>query len=539
MSINFKIPNVDTKGPVEIKKHDGSSVTAYPTSILPEPVKNHTSGESGKPVYASKYSDKIPDLIDAISGYGSFSYDAESDPLFSGYKKQYLREGKRAIEDTMGSFAGMTGGIPSSYAVTAASQAGNYYNSQLTDKIPQLYDIAYNKYRDDYANMYKLLNMYLTADETDYGRYRDDVDDWYADREFQTDINKYSDDLARNDRDFQYKVNTYSDEKAANEKAEALKLAETAAKYGDYSYYNNLGVDTSEHQNRDAYDRAYNYAMDQAANGNFKPAEELGLDVTELKRLWSLGILTEEQALRNAGYTGDVRADSNAFAASLLPAPVNDNGSDKGVGTENGVTDNAIVKYDNISGNYYNAAGQVVGNDGKVRYYADANTSYIFDKDGNIATYSQYSDPNAVIIWPEMLEKNATIGDNGGRQSAVTPIPDGYQYGDAFGSGTPTNYVPAVEESGDYTSGTPTNYVPAVEEEYEKKTPDSIAGTWNLHMSRYASMKNYDEVESFCDELFENGGFDENLKGFLKEAKSQGIIDSYDYVKLYVKYEKK
>lgn len=218
--ITFKKPNVDTSKPVELTRYDGSKVTAYPEGMLPSPSKTEN------PVYRSPYSERVTELLDAISGYKPFSYDVESDPLYKLYRNQYLREGRRAVEDTMGSFAGMTGGIPSSYAVTAAAQAGNYYNSQLNDRIPELYQLAYDRYRNDYDKLFDELNMYMTADDIAYGRHRDDVGDFKDDRDYRTNINMYSDELARDDRDYNFKVNTYNDEKAAKERAELLELIE-------------------------------------------------------------------------------------------------------------------------------------------------------------------------------------------------------------------------------------------------------------------------------------------------------------------------
>ena len=71
-------------------------------------------------------------------------------PLYSQYRKAYIREGDRAAEDALGAAAAASGGLPSSYAQTAASQAGNYYAAQLTDKIPELQQLAYQKYLNDY-----------------------------------------------------------------------------------------------------------------------------------------------------------------------------------------------------------------------------------------------------------------------------------------------------------------------------------------------------------------------------------------------------
>lgn len=86
--------------------------------------------------------------LEKIGNVGSepFSYDPETDPSMQAYRKAYLREADRNTRDVMGAYAGMTQGVPSSAAITAASQAGDYYRSQLTDKLPELEAQAYSRY---------------------------------------------------------------------------------------------------------------------------------------------------------------------------------------------------------------------------------------------------------------------------------------------------------------------------------------------------------------------------------------------------------
>lgn len=86
--------------------------------------------------------------IEKIGTVGSekFAYDPETDPVMQAYRQAYLREADRATRDTMGAYAGMTQGVPSSAAITAASQAGDYYRAQLTDKVPDLEAQAYSRW---------------------------------------------------------------------------------------------------------------------------------------------------------------------------------------------------------------------------------------------------------------------------------------------------------------------------------------------------------------------------------------------------------
>ena len=52
-----------------------------------------------------------------------WNYDPNSDPVWQALQKQYRREGQRATEDTLGRYAAMTGGMPSSAAISARAQA--------------------------------------------------------------------------------------------------------------------------------------------------------------------------------------------------------------------------------------------------------------------------------------------------------------------------------------------------------------------------------------------------------------------------------
>ena len=61
------------------------------------------------------------DLAEKLINRPAFSYDPQTDPFYQGAKSQYLRQGSRAMADTMGRAAGLTGGYGSSYAQAVAS----------------------------------------------------------------------------------------------------------------------------------------------------------------------------------------------------------------------------------------------------------------------------------------------------------------------------------------------------------------------------------------------------------------------------------
>ena len=108
--------------------------------------------------FENPYQGQIDETLGKITSRDPFSYDAETDPMYQQYRKTYLREGQRANEDTMGNYATMTGGQASTAAVNAASQAQDYYNAQMADKIPELYQLAYQMYADEGNNLLNQLS---------------------------------------------------------------------------------------------------------------------------------------------------------------------------------------------------------------------------------------------------------------------------------------------------------------------------------------------------------------------------------------------
>ncbi len=90
-------------------------------------------------------------LLDRIVNREQFNYDPQTDPQAAAFRKQYLREAERARENTIAKAAANSGGTPSSFAVTAAQQAGDYYVGQLNDTLPTLQQNAYQRYLNEVA----------------------------------------------------------------------------------------------------------------------------------------------------------------------------------------------------------------------------------------------------------------------------------------------------------------------------------------------------------------------------------------------------
>lgn len=128
--------------------------------------------------YQSKYSGMLDNILQQINNPQEFKYEFNGDNLFKGYADLYNQYAKQGMMDTMGQAAALTGGYGNSYAQAAGQQQYQQAMLPLYDKGLELYDRAYQGYRDKIGDQYNQYNLLANADQTDYGRYRDTVGDW-------------------------------------------------------------------------------------------------------------------------------------------------------------------------------------------------------------------------------------------------------------------------------------------------------------------------------------------------------------------------
>lgn len=147
------------------------------------------------PTYENAFAQQQKDLLDRILNREDFAWSKETDPQWSSYKKSYLREGDRATANALAKASAASGGRPSSYAVNAATQAGDYYATKLNDVIPTLYQQAYERYLDEYNMKLKDLNAVNQQEQLDYAKYLDRLGQFNTDRGFA--YQNYADDYDR------------------------------------------------------------------------------------------------------------------------------------------------------------------------------------------------------------------------------------------------------------------------------------------------------------------------------------------------------
>lgn len=156
---------------------DGSEYIKLGTGASPAKADTSWLDKLGESSYNYDQSGQISAKLDALLNRTPFSYDAASDPLYQQYRKQYTREADRSAEDVLGKTAVMTGGMPSTAAVAASQQASDYQMSQMTDKIPELQQLAYSMYQDKLSGDRADLNTLIGLEDNNYNR-------WLTDRNY-------------------------------------------------------------------------------------------------------------------------------------------------------------------------------------------------------------------------------------------------------------------------------------------------------------------------------------------------------------------
>ncbi len=123
-------------------------------------------------------------IVDKILNREKFSYDLNGDALYQQYKDKYIQQGKMAMQDTIGQASAMTGGYGNSYAATAGNQAYQASLQNLNDIVPELYQMAYDKYNQEGQDLYNQYSLLSDDRNTEYGMWGDERNALLADREY-------------------------------------------------------------------------------------------------------------------------------------------------------------------------------------------------------------------------------------------------------------------------------------------------------------------------------------------------------------------
>ena len=279
--------------------------------------------------YQSQWQGKINDYLNQIENRDPFSYDFNSDALYQQYKDNYIQQGQMAMMDTMGQAAAMTGGYGNSYAQSVGQQAYNQQLNQLNDVIPELYQMAYNRYQDEGQRLKDNYSMYMDQENMDYGKYQDTLSNWRSDLNYLTD--RY--DTERNFDYGQYQDNRnlaydqYSTDKNLaydqyqTDKGYAYDQYSTDKNlaYDQYSANKNLAYNEFTADRQMAYDQ-YNANRDLAYN-EFTAGRDLAYDQYQSNKNIAYDQHTAEQ---DRAWEEYIRQQDNQQSAAELMANAGD-----------------------------------------------------------------------------------------------------------------------------------------------------------------------------------------------------------------------
>ena len=287
-------PIVSIANPIASKpfEYEDFSYQSYtPSDVVNQAnalLQQHTANKPG--AYQSQWQDEINDYLNQIQNRDPFSYDFNADALYQQYKDQYVQQGQMAMMDTMGQAAAMTGGYGNSYAQTVGQQAYNQQLNQLNDIMPELYQMAYNRYSDEGQRLMDMYNMYLGQESLDYGRYQDSLNNYYSELDYLT--NRYE-----SERELDY--NNYE--------------ANRELAYNQYTSDKNIAYDSYTTEQ----DRAWDEYL--AKQENDQIAAELLASTGNYDRLQQIyGLSDEEVAQIKKANTKTVKSSSGGGGSSAV-----------------------------------------------------------------------------------------------------------------------------------------------------------------------------------------------------------------------------
>lgn len=183
--------------------------------------------------YTSAWQGQLNDMLSKIQNREKFTYDVNRDALYQQYKNQYMQNGKLAMQDAMGQAAALTGGYGNSYAATVGNQAYQQYLTGLTDKIPELASLAYDRYKQEGQDLLTQYGLLQDRESTDYSRYRDKVSDYNTmlDRLYNIYNNERSFDYGRYGDNRTLSYTQYRD--AVADEQSAARLAEEQRQFNE------------------------------------------------------------------------------------------------------------------------------------------------------------------------------------------------------------------------------------------------------------------------------------------------------------------
>ena len=222
--------------------------------------------------------------LEAYLNREDFQYELNSDALYRQYKDRYQELGRAAMEDTMGQAAALTGGYSSSYAQNVGQQAYQRHLKELDDVIPELYQLAYDRYQSKGDALYQTYQAYDQQEKQAAEQLR-----WEEEQAFQKQ---------------QWQAQQQKEQKEQEQKEEEAKKNQQQTAY-DGSYYAWLNYHQGKGQRTDPSvpNIVISYDNGNQSTGNIMTMQRvLGLEET--------GMWTQKEADKAGDMTADMAWDA-------------------------------------------------------------------------------------------------------------------------------------------------------------------------------------------------------------------------------------
>lgn len=256
-----------------------------------------------QPAYTSKYQNQIDSAMNTVTNRENFAYDPLKDANYQALAKVYSKQGEQAAQNTMADAASLNGGYGSSYGITASQQARNDYNQQLASQIPALQEAAYNRYVNDYNMNLSALEALRTADDSDYGKHRDNVSDsqWRYGADYQgyrDDVSdsqwqkNYDRDVLESDRNFNYQKSrdAVADSQWAQEFALQKKSAAGRSGGGSGGGGGNGYLGSKDGNNDGNLQSLWDKAQEKSSSKSSKKSSKTSKKSTKSKKTYTDGV---------------------------------------------------------------------------------------------------------------------------------------------------------------------------------------------------------------------------------------------------------
>lgn len=264
-------------------------------STSTNPVATSPGATAGATAPAQKsYADQVNEALQQILNRQPLNYNYNGDPLYQMYRDAALQNSQTASKDVLARAAALTGGYGNSYADTVAQQTAQAQMAQLTEKIPELAQVAQTRYDAETDRLKGNLGILSDLENQEYTRkFNEDQRDYER--------QQYADQLERE-----------KDNDAWNRR---LAMAQLAAQYGDTSGLEKLGIKassssgsggTNDELSKWAYGEYYKYIQADP------PLDETKAQywAQTLLNAYTDGIITQDQAKMLAAQTDIL---NNAF----------------------------------------------------------------------------------------------------------------------------------------------------------------------------------------------------------------------------------